>query len=265
MATINYTLKIISNDLFIKYKSKERAYIDEKIVNFQTALKSCFGDKISDVLLFGSYKRDTILPRRFDEKSDIDVLIIFNQSEKKFNTETYRNQIKQFAKIKYPRTPVVKDHPSVVLELQKIKFDLVPCRIYSGLLSDYYQIPDKNGYWMDTYPREFNKKLTNVNNQSGSIVKPLIRLFKCWNANQNYPFSSYELENIIADMSLSNKNLQSGFIYIIDNLPTNSLSQLGKQKIETLRNNGRWIKEYLNRDNQEKAKEVVCRILGVKI
>ncbi|MFT7158047.1 MAG: putative nucleotidyltransferase [Parvicella sp.] len=196
MATINYTLQKISTDLFIKYKSKERGYIDEKIINFQKALKLYFEDDISDVLIFGSYKRDTILPRKFDEKSDIDVLVIFNQVQNKYTPETYRNQLKRFASNKYPRTTVLKDHPSIVLELSNIKFDLVPCRIYHSFFSSYYQIPDKNGDWMDTYPKEFNEKLTKVNNQYNSIVKPIIRLFKYWNPAKS-PIWLFSIRNII--------------------------------------------------------------------
>ncbi len=150
MATINYTLQRISSDLFIKYKSKEREYIDNKIANFQKALKAYFGHAISDVLLFGSYKRNTILPRRFDEKSDIDVLVIFNQAQNEFTPETYRNQLRRFATYKYPRSPVLKDHPSIVLELGKIKFDLVPCRIYEVFF--FKLLPNTRQEWtMDGY------------------------------------------------------------------------------------------------------------------
>lgn len=265
MATINYTLQKISSDLFIKYKSKEREYIDEKIINFQKALKSYFGDMISDILIFGSYKRDTILPRKFDEKSDIDVLVIFNQAQKELTPETYRNQLKKFASVKYPRTTVIKDHPSIVLELSNIKFDLVSCRVYEGIFSNYYQIPDKNGKWMETYPKEFNEKLTKANNKYNSIVKPVIRLLKRWNAHKGYPFATYELEQIIADMNFSNDNYQTGFIYAIENLPSYNLTEQGKKKVETLKNHKDWIKVYLKRDNQEKAIEVLCRILGVTI
>jgi predicted nucleotidyltransferase len=263
MATINYTLQKISSDLFIKYKSKEREYIDEKIINFQKALRAYFGSKISDTLIFGSYKRDTILPRKFDEKSDIDVLVIFNQAQKELTPETYRNQLKRFANKKYAKTTVLKDHPSIVLELSNIKFDLVPCRVYEGFLTKYYQIPDKNGKWMDTYPKEFNEKLTKANNKYNSIVKPIIRLLKCWNAHKGYPFATYELEQIIADMNFSNDNFQTGFIYAIENLPSYNLTEQGKKKVEMLKKHKDWIEEYLKRDNQEKAVVVVCRILGV--
>lgn len=265
MASINSALQNISNDLFIKYKSKEREYINEKIVNFQKALKLYFSDQVSEVLIFGSYKRDTILPRKSDEKSDIDVLVIFNLAQREYTPETYRNQLKKFAKSKYPRTPVIKDHPSVVLELSNIKFDLVPCRIYEGFFSNYYQIPNKNGDWMDTYPREFNVELTNSNKKYNSIVKPMIRLLKRWNAYNNYPFASYEFEQIIAKMNFTKDNYQTGFLYAIDQLPTNNLNLAGIKKVETLKRNKAWIEEYLDRNNQAKAIEVLYRILGLAL
>jgi predicted nucleotidyltransferase len=265
MATINYRLQKISEDLFIKYGSKEREYIELKIVNFKSNIKAYFGAGVSEILVFGSFKRDTILPRKFDESSDIDVLIVFNQAQNEFTPETYRNQLKRFAAAKYPTTTVLKDHPSVVLEMSNIKFDLVPCRQSNSFWSTTYQIPNKNGSWMDTDPKGFSEKLTASNNKYASIVKPIVRLMKCWNAFNGYPYATFELEQIIADMNFTNDNYQTGFLYAIDKLPTYNLPDYQAKKIETLRNNGNWIKEYLERDNQEKAIEVVCRILGVTL
>lgn len=152
MATINYRLQRVSADFFIKYNSTEREDIDKKVQILKNNIKLYFGNSVSDILIFGSYKRDTILPREFDESSDIDILVIFNQAEKEFTPETYRNQLRRFAGFKYSTTRVVKDHPSIVLEMSKIKFDLVPCRIYQTYWSSTYQIPSKNGAWMNTDP-----------------------------------------------------------------------------------------------------------------
>lgn len=265
MATINFTLQKISNSLFIKYESIEREYINDKISNFQKAIKSYFGSNIEDILVFGSYKRDTILPRKFDENSDIDVLVVFNQAQSEFTPETYRRQLKRFADTKYSTTTVLKDHPSVVLEMSNIKFDLVPCKIFGNFWGNTYQIPSKSGLWMDTDPKGFNEKLSSANNRYGYIVKPIIRLLKCWNAKNDYPYSSFELEQIIADMNFTNDNYQTGFLYAISNLPTNKLATYQAEKVEILKNNKDRIDEYLKREDQEKAIEVVCRILGVKI
>lgn len=265
MTSINSTLQRIAADLFIKFDSKERTYIDEKIGNFKTKINSYFGDNISDILVFGSYKRDTILPRRFDEQSDIDILIVFNQAQNEYYPETYRNQLRRFATLKYPTTIVLKDHPSIVLEMSNIKFDLVPCRIYNSLFSSTFQIPSKSGAWMDTDPHGFNQKLISTNKRYNFIVKPIIRLFKRWNAFNDYPFASFELEQIIEDMNFNNDNIQTGFLYAINTLSCFGLNDFQTKKVKSLKNNKAWIDEYLSRDNKEKAVEVVCRILGITI
>jgi len=263
MATINPRLQKIASDLFIKYSSTERNYINDKITNIKSKLNSYFGTSIQEIVLFGSYKRDTILPRSFDEYSDIDILVVFNNSQNEYTPETYRTRLKRFAEAKYSTSTVIKDHPSVVLELNKIKFDLVPSRIVDNFFSSSYQIPDKNGSWMNTDPSGFNTKLTQANTRYNSLVKPMVRLFKRWNANYSYPFSSYELENLIADVNFSGDNYETGFLYTINQFSTYGLSVDATQKVNTIKSNGKWIKEYLDRDNQEKAIEVTCRILGL--
>jgi predicted nucleotidyltransferase len=264
MATVNYQLQKIAGDLFIKYDSDERTYIEEKVKNFKLSLKNYFGTNVSDVVLFGSFKRDTILPRKFDKESDIDVLIVFRDTEQGYTPETYRNRLRRFAETSYFSSKVVKDHPSIVLEMSNIKFDLVPCKIESILWSTTYQIPDKSGSWMDTDPKGFNEKLTEANNRFNSIVKPIIRLLKRWNAYENYPYLSFELEQIIADMYFKGDNFQTGFIYAIKNLPTSDLVGYQKRKVEVARKNIEWVEEYLSRQSQDKATEVVNRILGLK-
>jgi predicted nucleotidyltransferase len=264
MATVNYVLQKIAGDLFIKYDSDERTYIEERVKNFKISLKKYFGSNISDVVLFGSFKRDTILPRKFDQESDIDVLIVFSDTEQGFTPETYRNRLRRFAETSYFSSKVIKDHPSIVLEMRNIKFDLVPCKIESGFWSPTYQIPSKSSSWMDTDPKGFNEKLTEANNKFNSIVKPIIRLLKRWNAYENYPYLSFELEKILADMNFSGDNYQTGFIYAIKNLPTYELADYNKRKVDVAQNNIKWVEEYLNRENQDKATEVVRRILGLK-
>ena len=101
---------------------------------------------------------------RFDTNSDIDILIQFNTDDyDKLKPQSYRNQLKKFAEVNYPNSLVVKDHPSIVIELNHIKFDLVPSIYDEGFFYDSIEIPNKNGGWMETEPDAFNKKLTAAN------------------------------------------------------------------------------------------------------
>ncbi|MGS3140637.1 hypothetical protein ACB316_20885 [Aeromonas sanarellii] len=65
--------------------------------------------------------------------------------------------------------------PTIVLELNHIKFDLVPATMtWLGEL----QIPDGYGGWMTTNPNDFNATLETKNKENKSLIKPSIRLFK---------------------------------------------------------------------------------------
>ncbi len=84
---------------------------------------------------------------------------------------------------------------------------------------------------------------------------------KYWNANNGKPYNSFELELIIAEMDFSEDNIESGFFYAIDNLPTFDKSDYAIGKINTLKKNKDWVIEYLERGNTEKAKQRLHKIL----
>lgn len=264
MATINYRLLKLAEELFIKHGSKEREYINGKIENFKQNIKQYFGNQVDEILVFGSFSRSTILPREFDESSDIDVLIVFNQQLNAYNSETYRNQLKRFAIAKYPTTKVLKDHPSIVLEMQKIKFDLVPSRYLTTFWNSTYQIPNRESVWIDTDPKGFNSLLTTNNNKYNSILKPIIRLIKRWNASNDYPYKTFELEQMIAKMNFSGDNYEKGFFYAIENLSKYNLGIYQATKVNTLQKNANLIKEKLEINDQAKAEEILMSILNLK-
>ncbi len=262
---INNYLKRIASELLIKGNSIPGINIARSIEVLQKNLIEHFPGELSYVKVFGSYARGTMLPREFDQNSDIDILIGFNTTSSKLRPESYRERLKKFAFKHYPNAKVTKDHPSIVIELNHVNFDLVPSIFDKGIIWDSIEIPDKDGGWMETDPEKFSKKLTDANTSYNSVVKPIVRLLKAWNAHQGYPYYSYDLESAIVDMSFSSDTYSSGFFYAIAELPTYSLPNVSSKKVDVLRNHVTWIKEYLSRNELSKAKEVVRRIIPVKI
>ena len=238
MVSINNLLKRLSEQLFISYDSPEREKIKTSVETIRKRLKSHFGKEILSIELFGSYTRDTILPRKFDENSDIDIMIIFNTENGEYLPETYRNKLKRFAEYYYSTSEIYKDFPTVVLELNHIKFDLVPTIKKDYIFFSSLYIPNSQNEWIETNPKDLNNKLTEVNKNNNFIVKPLIRLFKFWNVNNGKVYSSFELEtNIIeiAEMWFFSKNYEDGFFSIIDELSTWYLPDYKKSKVESLK------------------------------
>jgi hypothetical protein len=217
----------------------EERSINTSISTLQARLASHFGTGLSSQLRFGSSTRGTILPRSMDEHSDIDYMIVF--SEGGYAPQTYLDRIKKFADTYYASSDIKQSSPSVVLQLNHIKFDLVPALkqvFFSG-----YRIPDGPSQWQDTNPNDFNDALIAKNRAELSMIKPTIRLVKYWNAYNGYIYDSFALEKMIVGLSFYGvSNLREYVFTVFDNL---DLSFFQPQ----------WRKDRLAR-----AKEIVAKV-----
>lgn len=191
----------------------EETSINTSISTIKTRLTSHFGSGLSDQFRFGSSTRGTILPRSMDEHSDIDYMVVF--SEGGYTPQTYLDRLKRFAETYYASSDIKQSSPSVVLQLNHIKFDLVPAlkQKYSG-----YRIPNGPSAWQDTNPNDFNATLIAKNTAELSMIKPTIRLVKYWNAYNDYIFDSYGLEKFIVGLSFFGvSNLREYVFTVFDN------------------------------------------------
>ena len=199
--SINSYLENCASSLVLSTKEKDS--ITTSIETLENRLELYFGTDIIEKFKFGSYTRGTILPRKVDDNSDIDYMVVFDNYNN-YNPQTFLDRLKRFALSKYSTSEIHQSFPTIVLELNHIKFELVPAYKYSGT----YYIPNGNGGWMPTYPNAFNDKLIETNSYNSSKIKPLVRLLKHWNVNINsHALTSYQIEERIA------YNMQFAFIY----------------------------------------------------
>ncbi len=210
----------------------------------QQRLDSCFQDEVNEHFLFGSSVRGTILPRRVDEDSDIDYMVVF-KNEGDYKPATLLNWLRSFVETTYSRSEIYQSHPTIVLELDHIKFELVPA-VQSSLWMDSFYIPaPTTGYmkWMPTEPSRLNDLIENANRNYHYQIKRLIRILKYWNVRNDRVYSSYELETFIGNMTFLGCNMMEDyFYYAVRNLPTYSLPQYKcdkvvsfKEKVEGIR------------------------------
>lgn len=208
--------------------ASEQSSINTSISTLQARMNSYFGTTVSNHFRFGSSTRFTILPRKMDSDSDIDYMVVFAESG--YTPQTYLNRLRAFVDTYYSSSDIKQSSPTIVLELNHIKFDLVPA------LSNYfggYQIPDGKGGWQTTNPNDFNASLTEKNKNNHNLIKPTIRLIKFWNAQNGYVFDSFSLEQwIIAQnyffISTQKDYLLASFEKL--NVPTST--QWRKEKVE---------------------------------
>lgn len=221
---MNINSKLIAfaqNELVISHTEVEREKIKTSVGQLEKVLKAKLGSNIKEFVRFGSFTRNTILPRKYDPDSDIDLMVIFNTSSEIKKPETYRNWILDSVSISYLNSISKKDFPAIKLLLNHIMFDIVPS--YSEInyfgLKNYY-IPDKDNKWRRTTPNDINDSLATKNTQYGNnIIRNTIRLCKHWNAFAGYPLESYLMEkDIISFTYLANDNTYDCFLKTLNSI-----------------------------------------------
>ncbi len=225
-------------ELVLGYSSTERERINGSIGQLQKVLKGKLYNEAKEILPFGSYTRNTILPRKYDDGSDVDLLVVFNTSAGKKTPGTYRKNILDALSASYPLSVVKKDFPTVKLELNHIMFDVVPCYTEEYWSSKTFYIPSANDSWRTTVPNDLNADLQQKNQSyENNIVRNVIRLCKHWNASQGRYFDSYEMEKwIVGRYFYSGDNLYDKFCSVLSDLAYSQHSGV-KQALD-------WIKEY---------------------
>ena len=192
----------------------EQTSINTSVTTLSGRITSWFDTNLISQFRFGSSTRDTILPRAMDEKSDIDYMIVLKDDGKV--PQTYLDRMKKFAEKYYSTSEIKQSSPSIVLELNHIKFDLVPAL---GSWGGSYKIPNGSGGWQDTNPNDFNSTLTQKNKDNQFLIKPTIRLAKYWNAQNGYVFDSFSLEKWIIGLSYWSCTNQKDYLFtVFDNL-----------------------------------------------
>ncbi len=250
MSVLNH-LKDTSSELVLS--ETEKSSINTSISTLRARLNDWFGSSSIVQLKFGSSTRGTILPRKADEKSDIDYMIIFN-NDASYKPQTFIDRLRKFAENKYTTSQIAQSHPTVVLSLNHIKFDLVPA--YESWGTKYIPAP-KSDYtdWISTSPNDFNKELTDKNDANYSLIKPMIRLVKYWNAQNGYVYNSFELEkSLVANSYWACYNLKDYFFSAIDDLSSWNLPQYKKDKVQRAKDIVIATKEY-EQDNYPYAAE----------
>jgi len=163
-----------------------------------------------------------------DEHSDIDYMVVF--AEGGYKPQTYLDRLRKFVEAKYSTSEIKQSSPTIVLELNHIKFELVPA-LSTGWGG--YNIPNGPDNWQSTNPNDVNSKLTTKNQECGYHLKPVIRLAKFWNAKNSYVFDSYSFEKWIVEQSYWYCNNQRDYLFaVFEKLTVPTSTQWSKERVE---------------------------------
>lgn len=212
MSVLTY-LENIERDLRLTQNEKDS--IETSINTLKSRLNSYFENEITDILVFGSYKRHTNLCRKADNYSDVDVMVVFVDFG--YKPQTYIDKLKRFMNSKYSSSEIYQSNPCAILELHHIKFELTPA---IWLFNKTYKIPDKQSSysdWLTTEPFYLDDLSSN---KSHVRYRQVSRLVKYWNCLNNKYFASYELEKLVLTTTLYcfSENLKDNLFQVLDNI-----------------------------------------------
>lgn len=270
--TVNSYLTHISNGAIVRDSEKES--INKSIRTLKERMNQYFGSEITDHFKFGSSKRDTMLPRKLDENSDVDYMTVFKGDNHR--PQTYLDKLRRFASSRYSSSQIKQSNPTIILSLNHIHFELVPA-VETFWRVDNYRIPDKaSSYndWVSTSPLVLETDLRMANKEHDFLVKPMVRLMKYWNASNGYPFQSYGLEeNILKQFHvnpfmalnwLPEKEKLEDYLYqfVSDWTLGWGVSDLKKNKLDKLKKRVKSIQR-LKRDGlEDEAVDIAKRIFS---
>ncbi|HFF8662009.1 TPA: nucleotidyltransferase [Escherichia coli] len=238
--------------------------ITNSIATIKNRLNGYFAGELVSHFVFGSYSRNTMLPRSYDPSSDVDYMVVFKNVI--YQPQTYLNKLRDFVNYYYRTSEIKQSHPTIQLNLNHITFELVPA---SHNILFGYQIPSNQDFlnrWMNTDPNAFNTDLTNCNKNNNNLIKPLIRIMKYWNANAGYVFESYQLEKDIVSFNYFwCSTLKEYFYSAVEQLSGSYyLAQWKKDKIQHLKNSVMMSKYYEQLNNHFTAENEIKKILPIK-
>lgn len=240
----------------------ERASIVTSIDTLQRRLNAF--DTNNDVKThykFGSYDRGTILPRQYDSHSDVDYMVVFKDPFAA-QPQSRLNWIKRFAEAKYSSSEIHQDYPTIVLELNHIRFELVPAVEMGSSIN--LQIPAPHSVmlnWIYTNPDQYLQATQQANARYNFEFKPLVRILKLWNVRNGRPYSSCALEYHLAITWMFGNNLEDYFYSAVSNLPVYGMSDRDKARVRTFKEQVALAKSYHDAKFEQMAEKIISEFL----
>lgn len=257
--SVNSHLKSLASTLILS--ELEKSSISTSISTLSSRLNLYFSNTVTKHFQFGSSTRGTILPRKADSYSDIDYMVVFNTSDGQKKPQTYLDRLRRFVEAKYSTSEIYQSHPTIVLSLNHINFELVPAIYNYG-----YQIPSPASSWLEwinTDPSGTNKLLQDKNKINNYRIKPLVRLVKYWNTSKGQAFSSFSLEQHIVNRSFWRCSALKDYFYdfwlgfnCIYDTP-----QYIKYKVNSAKQYARKAKEYETKNMPHRAELEIKKIV----
>jgi len=214
----------IINSLLADYNNRDVQKIQGHLETIKHALEKEIEGTL-DILYGGSIAKHTYV----DGLSDVDALVLINNSGLRNKSPVeVKKYFVQRLQARLPKTEIKEGRLAVTVKFKSAKIQLLPAiRNESG-----FKIADASGsHWSAIRPRKFTKLLTEVNQNNGGKVVPIIKLIKSIISGlpENQRLSGYHTEAIAVEVFQGYqgaKKTKAMLQYFFEESPTKVLRQL---------------------------------------
>ena len=185
---------ILEKTALISYSKEELSNIASTSNHLRDIIKN--QNDFNESFLGGSYKRATMIKG----VSDVDV---YYQYIGVGNSQTALSRLKTCLISSYPNSIIKQDKPSILVDFQKIPFNITPYKKdYSGGIS----IPD-NGLinWQKINFCELETAITALRQKNSKYID-LIKILKLWNFNHKKGLQNFDIEKRVCNLFLYSFN-----------------------------------------------------------
>ncbi|MFD2611407.1 CBASS oligonucleotide cyclase [Paenibacillus gansuensis] len=173
------------------------------------------GLTVLDSFLTGSYSRSTMIAPL--KEADVDIFVVLDPSYYKKDGPAYLlDKVKGVLRQEYKTPDISRNGQAVTIWFSDFMVDVVPSFYRQG---GGYLIPNTiTKQWVETDPKKHVTLFSQANQSHNSMLKPVIKMLKCWNKNISFEFSNFHIE-VLAYHIFNNVRIDdysSGVRYFFD-------------------------------------------------
>jgi hypothetical protein len=148
---------------------------------------------VSASFLTGSYRRHTLItPLR---EADVDIMIVLDRDYRRRGARAVLELVKSALHETYPSSRISRNGQAVTITFADFTVDVVPAFATRWWEDDGWDICNSgDDTWIRTNPGKHIELSSKINQRTGGLLVPAVKMLKAWNRNAGRPLRSFHLE-----------------------------------------------------------------------
>lgn len=149
---------------------------------------------VHDSFLTGSYRRRTLIAPMRD--ADVDIIVVLDRTYRRRGPRAVLNLVKDTLGETYPSSKISRNGQAVTITFSDFTVDVVPAFTpwWDSDSLDICNSGDES--WIRTNPRKHIEISSKINQRTGGLLVPTVKMLKAWNRTAGRPLRSFHLETL---------------------------------------------------------------------